>query len=41
MVFRFWPLPMIGGARSTGWAGFNNPLHSDRFSAAPRLQTGA
>jgi hypothetical protein len=30
---------MTGGIRSTGWAGFNNRLHSDRFSAASRLQT--
>lgn len=32
---------MTGGVRSTGWAGFNNRLHSDRFSAASQLQTGA
>jgi hypothetical protein len=25
---------MNGGVRSTGWADFNNRLHSDRFSAA-------
>ena len=34
MVFRFSQLHMTGGVRSTGWAGFNNRLHSDRFSAA-------
>ncbi|WP_349519142.1 hypothetical protein [Marinobacter sp. NFXS11] len=41
MAFRFWLLPMTGGVRSTGWAGFNNRLHSDLFSAASQLQTGA
>jgi hypothetical protein len=41
MVFKFWLLPMTGDVRSTGLAGFNNRLHSDRFSTASRLQTGA
>lgn len=41
MASRFWLLPMTGGVRSIGWADFNNRLHSDRFSAASRLRTGA
>jgi hypothetical protein len=41
VVFRFCLLPMTDVDRSTGLAGFNNRLHSDRFSAAWRLQTGA
>lgn len=41
MASRYWLLPMNGGVRSIGWAGFNNRLHSNRFSAASRLQTGA
>lgn len=41
MVFKFWRLPMTGDVRSTGLEGFNNRLHSDRFSAALQLQTGA
>lgn len=40
-AFKFWRLPMTDGVCSTGLAGFNNRLHSDRFPAASRLQTGA
>jgi hypothetical protein len=31
MAFKFWRLRMTGDVRSTGLAGFNNRLHSDRF----------
>ncbi|MDN6319880.1 MAG: hypothetical protein L0J77_08940 [Marinobacter sp.] len=41
MAFRFWLFHMTGGVHSIGWAGFNNRLHSERFSAASLLQTGA
>jgi hypothetical protein len=40
MAFKYWLWPMTGDVRSIGLAGFNNRLHSDRFSAASRLQTG-
>tara|TARA_R110001583_G_scaffold74485_3_gene206388 strand:- start:620 stop:970 length:351 start_codon:yes stop_codon:yes gene_type:complete len=40
-AFRFWLFHMPGGVLSIGWAGFNKRLHSDRFSAASQLQTGA
>lgn len=41
MTFKFWLSLMTDGVRSTGLIGFNNRLHSDRFPAASRLQTGA
>jgi len=41
MAFKYWLWPMTGDARSIGLAGFNKRLHSDRFSAASRFQTGA